>query len=45
MGTNLTEPFNQWTPVAANVAGADGKFSFAVTNAVNPNASQQFYIL
>jgi len=27
MGTNLTEPFNQWTPVATNVPGADGNFS------------------
>jgi hypothetical protein len=45
MGTNLTEPFNQWTPVATNVPGVDGNFSITATNAVNPNVSQRFYIL
>jgi len=45
MGTNLKQPFNQWNPVATSVLGADGNFSIAVTNAVNPNASQRFYIL
>ena len=45
MGTNLTEPLNQWVPVATNVPGADGNFSVTATNAVNPNARQQFYIL
>jgi hypothetical protein len=45
MGTNLTEPLNQWTPVATNVPGADANFSITATNAVNPNAPQRFYIL
>lgn len=45
MGTNLTEPFNQWTLVATKVPGADGNFSITATNAVNPNAQQRFYIL
>jgi hypothetical protein len=45
MGTNLTEPLNQWVPVATNVPGADGNFSIIATNAVNPNASHRFYIL
>jgi uncharacterized repeat protein (TIGR03803 family) len=45
MGTNLAEPFNQWTPVATNVPGADGNFSITATNAANPNAPQRFYIL
>ncbi len=44
-GTNLTEPFNQWTPVATNVPGADGNFSITATNAVNPSNPQRFYIL
>jgi uncharacterized repeat protein (TIGR03803 family) len=45
MGTNLTEPLNQWAPVATNVAGADGNFSITATNAVNAIAPQRFYIL
>jgi uncharacterized repeat protein (TIGR03803 family) len=45
MGTNLAEPFNQWTPVATNVLGADGNFSITVTNTVNPIAGQRFYLL
>jgi hypothetical protein len=45
MWTNLTEPLNQWAPVATNVPVADGNFSITATNAVNPNAPQRFYIL
>jgi hypothetical protein len=45
MGTNLTEPLNQWTPVATNVPGADANFSITATNAVNPSAPQRFYII
>ena len=45
MGTNLTEPLDQWTPVATNAPAADGNFSITATNAVNPNAPQRFYIL
>ncbi len=45
MGTNLTEPLDQWVPVATNVPGGDGDFSITATNAVTPNAGQQFYIL
>ena len=45
MGTNLTEPFDQWIPVATNVPGADGNFSIIATNAVNPNAPHRFYLL
>jgi uncharacterized repeat protein (TIGR03803 family) len=45
MGTNLTEPLNQWVPVATNALGASGNFSITATNAVNPNAPQRFYLL
>lgn len=45
MGTNLSEPLDQWVPVATNVPGADGNFSITVTNTVNPSASQRFYLL
>ncbi len=45
MATNLTQPFNQWTPVATNVAAADGNFSITATNAATPNDPQRFYIL
>jgi hypothetical protein len=43
--TNVSLPFNQWTPVATNVLNATGNFTFTATNAVNPNSQQQFYIL
>lgn len=43
--TNAALPLNQWTPVATNVLNATGNFTFTATNAVNPNSSQQFYIL
>ncbi|HEY5232138.1 MAG TPA: choice-of-anchor tandem repeat GloVer-containing protein [Verrucomicrobiae bacterium] len=45
MGTNLTEPFNQWTPVATNVPGADGNFNITATNAVDSKGPGRFYIL
>src|SRR5262249_40668600 len=45
MSTNLTEPLNQWIPVATNVPGADGNFSFTATNAVDRNAPRRFYLL
>jgi uncharacterized repeat protein (TIGR03803 family) len=45
MGTNLTEPFAQWIPVASNTPIADGNFSIIATNVVSPNARQRFYIL
>jgi hypothetical protein len=43
--TNLAQPLNQWLTVATNVPGANGSFTFTATNAVDPNAGQQFYIL
>jgi len=43
--TNLSLPLNQWTSVATNVLNTTGNFTFTATNAVNPNSSQQFYIL
>jgi hypothetical protein len=43
--TNVALPLNQWTSVATNVLNATGDFTITATNAVNPNSSQQFYIL
>ena len=45
MSTNLTQPLDQWTPVATNVLGASGNFTVTATNAVDPNAPRRFYIL
>jgi hypothetical protein len=45
MGTNLTQPLNQWKPVTTNVLGAGGNFTVTATNAVDPNAPGRFYIL
>jgi len=45
MSTNLALPFSQWTPVATNLVETNGTFSITITNAVNPAASEGFYIL
>ncbi|MFZ0826140.1 MAG: CARDB domain-containing protein, partial [Verrucomicrobiia bacterium] len=45
MGTNLALPLSQWTPVATNVLSGGGDFNITATNAVNPNAPRQFFIL
>ena len=45
MSTNLATPFKQWQTVATNTFGGAGSFSLVITNAVIPNASQQYYIL
>jgi hypothetical protein len=42
--TNLSLPVTQWTRVATNVLGG-GNFSITLTNALNPDVPQQFYIL
>jgi uncharacterized repeat protein (TIGR03803 family) len=42
-GLNL--PLSQWLPLATNVLSDDGNFTITATNAVNPAASQQFYVL
>jgi autotransporter-associated beta strand protein len=43
--TDLTLPISQWVPVATNVLGASGNFTFTGTNVVTPGDSQQFYLL
>jgi hypothetical protein len=43
--TNLALPLSQWTPVATNIVNTTGNFTITATNAVDPAASQQFYIL
>ena len=40
--TNLTLQLSDWTPVVTNVFTGS---TFTISNGVNPNASQQFYIL
>ena len=45
MSTNVAQPLNQWTPVATNTVGACGNFTVTITNAVDPDAPQRFYIL
>jgi hypothetical protein len=45
MSTNLSRPMNQWTPVATNLINANGNFSFTLTNAMNINSPQRFFIL
>ena len=41
--TNLAAPLPNWIPVATNTFDASGNFS--VTNAVDSNSPQQFYLL
>jgi hypothetical protein len=45
MSTNVALPLSQWSRVATNVLSLNGNFTISATNAVSPNASQQFYIL
>ena len=45
MGTNLAQPPNQWARVAVDVLGANGSFSISITNAVDPNAGKQYYLI
>ena len=41
--TNLAVPVNDWTVLSTNTFDADG--NFRITNQINPNAQQQFYLL
>jgi uncharacterized repeat protein (TIGR03803 family) len=43
--TNLALPASQWNKVATNNLGADWAFTITATNAVNPSAPRQFYLL
>jgi len=43
MSSNL--PMGQWTYVATNVLSANGNFTITVSNTVDHNIQQQFYIL
>lgn len=43
--TNLATPKSQWLPVATNVLGASGDYTFIGTNAVTAGQAGQFYIL
>ena len=43
MSTNPLAPFSQWTVVATNVLSMSG--NFGVTNAMDPNLPQCFYVL
>ena len=45
MSTNLVLPLGQWQPVATNLLDASGNFTITATNAVNPLAPQEFFIL
>jgi autotransporter-associated beta strand protein len=43
--SNLTAPFNTWTPIWTNVLSGSGSFTTNLPEAVNPAWMQQFYIL
>jgi PKD repeat protein len=43
--TNLMLPLSQWTPLVTNTWSANGAFSLTLTNALNPPAPSQFYLL
>ena len=45
MNTNPASPLIQWTPITTNVLTSNGNFTLTATNAVDPAAKQQFYIL
>ena len=43
--TNVALPRGDWTAIATNLLSGSGNFMLTATNAVNPNAAQEFYIL
>ena len=43
--TNAALALSRWSPVATNFLTANGNFTFTATNAVNPQSTQQFYVL
>lgn len=43
--TDPGAPVSQWKPVATTVLSTSGPFSITATNAANPSAAQQFYML
>jgi uncharacterized repeat protein (TIGR03803 family) len=45
MSTDVTLPSSRWMPVATNVLSASGNFTITVTNTVNRNVRQRFYLL
>lgn len=45
MGTNLTEPVADWTPVATNVLTANENFTVTITNTVSTRVPQRYYII
>jgi hypothetical protein len=42
---NLALPLNQWSSIATNTLTANGDFTITATNAVDPHAARQFYVL
>lgn len=42
---DLTMPLAEWVPFATNTLSADGNFSITGTNAFDPSAAEEFYIL
>lgn len=42
---SLSQHLSRWNPVATNILSAGGNSAITATNAVNPAAPQQFYIL
>ena len=43
--TNLNLPLSEWMPIATNMLDANGDFTVTITNAINPGAHKQFYVL
>ena len=45
MGTNLTEPVEDWVPVATNTLTANQNFTVNITNTVSTRVPQRYYII
>jgi PKD repeat protein len=43
--TNLTQPINEWTPLATNTVKSSGTFSITVNNAINFSTAQRYFAL
>lgn len=44
MATNITEPLNQWLPIATNSPSGQ-TFTITATNAIDPTSPQRYFIL
>jgi hypothetical protein len=45
MGTNVSQPLSQWTPISTNLLTTNGPFTVVATNGVSAASAKRFYAL